>query len=462
VSEYPRTTGFDSEALAAIVDLVTAERDPCSSFGDFEAALHEGICALERELLKSELESYDVTAKYIEVAGKRYRRKTPHEADYLTQAGEIRVERSLYVPSPGGGRAICPMELRTGVVGGYWSPRSAKIAWTAMAHMTPRECSFLFHEQGGMQPSTSTLDRLPKTMSERWERRRLEFEDLLQTGEPLQDFAVTLAISMDGVLAPMKGEGRTQKRSRVDKRPMGPAGYKEVGCATLSVLAADGECLETIRYARMPQEGKADVKSWALKEARSIIEADPGLDVVFVADGAPDLWTFADELSRELDIPDLHKVLDAFHALERIKKALDAYHGEGSAKASGAFSELRQRLCEEPDGVVRVLRALRYRRDKSKGNKKKIIATQISYIEKYQDQMGYAELRAQGLPIGSGIVEAACKTLVTQRLKRSGMSWGMEGGQSILTARALIQSGRWQQAWDLLAPEFIKPVRAVA
>ena len=65
--------------------------------------------------------------------------------------------------------------------------------------------------------------------------------------------------------------------------------------------------------------------------------------------------------------------------------------------------------------------------------------------------MRYAALKEQGLPIGSGVTEAACKTLATQRMKRSGMRWGEQGGQAILSFRALVQSNRFERAWTLLA-----------
>ena len=72
--------------------------------------------------------------------------------------------------------------------------------------------------------------------------------------------------------------------------------------------------------------------------------------------------------------------------------------------------------------------------------------------------MRYSDLRAQFLPIGSGVVEAACKTLVTQRLKRSGMRWRVPGGQAILTFRALCQSARFERAWPLLVETYKRTV----
>ncbi len=65
----------------------------------------------------------------------------------------------------------------------------------------------------------------------------------------------------------------------------------------------------------------------------------------------------------------------------------------------------------------------------------------------------------ENLPIGSGVVEASCKTLVTHRLKRSGMNWGEEGGQAILLLRSLILSERFERAWDLLLSTYKRRVR---
>ena len=63
--------------------------------------------------------------------------------------------------------------------------------------------------------------------------------------------------------------------------------------------------------------------------------------------------------------------------------------------------------------------------------------------------MRYASLKAHGCTIGSGVVEAANKVLVNQRMKRAGMRWSIEGGQNVLTLRALIRSDRFELAWRL-------------
>jgi hypothetical protein len=82
------------------------------------------------------------------------------------------------------------------------------------------------------------------------------------------------------------------------------------------------------------------------------------------------------------------------------------------------------------------------------------LPTELDYFRKRRKRMRYAQMRASGLPIGTGVTEAACKTLVTQRLKQSGMRWSQEGGQAILNLRGRAQSERFDQAWALIAATF--------
>ena len=129
------------------------------------------------------------------------------------------------------------------------------------------------------------------------------------------------------------------------------------------------------------------------------------------------------------------------------------------------FETCRIWLREEEDGADRVLRALRYRRDRSRGTKRKTIVAQIKYLQnrKRDALLSYKQLLDENLPVGSGVVEAACKTLASERLKRSGMSWGHEGVQAILTLRSLIQSNRWGPAWNMLSDLYkIDEIKIVA
>jgi hypothetical protein len=135
-----------------------------------------------------------------------------------------------------------------------------------------------------------------------------------------------------------------------------------------------------------------------------------------------------------------------------LNTALASAYGEGTAACHAQLEKLRVLLLEDAMGVEKVIRSLAYLRKKHPHSK--VIATELGYFRKNRHRMRYAGYHNQNLPVGSGVVEAACKTLVTQRMKRSGMRWRPEGGQAILTLRSLAQSDRFDQAWALLAATY--------
>jgi len=80
--------------------------------------------------------------------------------------------------------------------------------------------------------------------------------------------------------------------------------------------------------------------------------------------------------------------------------------------------------------------------------KKPEIEAEIKYLQHNRARMNYFELRQKKLPIGSGVVESACKNLVGARMKKSGMRWTIDGGQTVLPLRSLILSNRWEKFWS--------------
>ena len=393
----------------------------------------------------------DVDAPGVVVEGTAYRRVLRAEETYMTAAGPVRVERTLYKDrTDEAERAIVPMELKAGIVGGFWTPMAAQQAAWVVAQMTPQTGEEMFARLGNMAPSKSSLDRLPKVLGERWNDDRREFEETLREAMVIPDQAVTVMASLDGVLAPMKDGGAAEKRAETAARGQiakGPAGYREVGCATLSFCDQEGKCLGAVRMARMPEPHKAALKEALKAELAVALEKRPDLRLVKAADGANDNWTF---LHKEL--PKGEEVVDFFHAAEHLNAAVAEAYGDGTVEARRRFNDLRHVLLEEQGGVKKVIRSLVHLRDKHPRRGR--IATELEYFRKRQRRMAYAEMKAQGLPIGTGVIEAACKTLVTQRLKQSGMRWGQEGGQAILNLRGWAQSERFDQAWALIAATF--------
>jgi hypothetical protein len=434
--------------------------DGTPDFESFEHELHERIMAIERELLKEELARYDVTAKQVEVEGVEYRYTLTSSETYLSAAGHITVTRNLYRPSGRGSKSICPLELRVGIVGGHWTPRAARQAAYVMAHLTPGNSEALFDELGSMRPSRSSLDRLPKGLSPHWEVHRREWESALRAQETVPEEATIVAISVDGVTVRMKGNGRRTKRDLPGKHASGPTGQKEAGCGTVTLYDEEGVRLQTIRYGRMPESKKVTLQRQLETEMISVLAVRPDLKRVLLSDGAKDNWRLLREVDQACSPPPQPslEIVDFYHACDHLKEGCDAAWGESTPRGKAEFERLKTLLKEADDGAERVIRVLKYHWGRARGRKRERLRVQLTYFRNQRHRMHYAEYIRNGLPISSGVMEASCKTLVTQRLKQSGMAWTLAGGQAILTLRSLIQSGRWQPTWELLRADFRKTV----
>jgi hypothetical protein len=168
----------------------------------------------------------------------------------------------------------------------------------------------------------------------------------------------------------------------------------------------------------------------------------PNADYVGVADGAPDNWTF---LQSHVD----EQILDFFHASEYLSKASKA-----AFKRSDHASQWLEKAChilkEEEDGAVLVLSQMKaFLNRKIKEDKKEIIQSSITYFTNHLHQMNYWKYLQMNWPIGSGVIEAACKVIIKQRLCNSGMRWKDNGAKTVLALRCFNKSdGMWEQFWN--------------
>jgi len=443
------------DELTAFIEERRKAKGPVASLEKIELEANRRFAAAQAEFIGEELARFDLDVPAIMINGMMHRQVLRCEQTYMTAAGPVSVERSLYSTRGDEERAVAVMEKKAGIVE-YFTPLAASHAAWVVAHLTPQEGEAMFARFGGMSPSRATLDRLPKALSSRWEDQREKFEENLRDKQKVPKKAVTVGVSLDGVLVPMKDGERQKKREDAlasGKQTRGPAGYYEASVATLTFYDKVGEPLGTIRHGRMPEKGKLTLKDALSKELDAVLEQRPDLRVVKIADGPKDNWTYLAELPNGKKG---EEVLDFFHAADHLHSSLAAAYGEDSPKCWADFVTYRHCLRHDFDGIEKVIRHLRYLRDKHPRRRK--IATELSYFRRHRSRMHYASLARRHLPIGSGMVEASCKTLVTQRLKRSGMRWRHEGGQAILTLRALEQSGRFDAAWRLLAATYVENV----
>jgi hypothetical protein len=107
-------------------------------------------------------------------------------------------------------------------------------------------------------------------------------------------------------------------------------------------------------------------------------------------------------------------------------------------------------LLEKDTGAQSIIRSIDYYVVKLKlpTARRKELNSQRTFFRRNKHRMHYAQFRRRGLPIGSGPVEAACKSLVKTRMCRSGMRWSRQGGENILDIRTYVKSNRWDSAWN--------------
>jgi hypothetical protein len=428
-------------------------------FYEFERDLHAKLMEVEREVIGDVMAASDVDADAIEIDGVVHRRVLRSAETYMTAAGPVRVERWLYKDRRDPeAHAIAAMDKRIGIVEGMWTPRAAEQAAWVVTQMTPQKAEELFERVGNMEPSKSSLDRLPKAIDAVWEANREAHEQVLREALVVPDGTKTVAVSIDGVLAPIDGansptqvRGEAASEGRLSK---GPAGYREIGCATLSFCDEKGDLISAVRFGRAPEHKKATLKDTLAKDLRHVLAGRTDLELCKIADSGSDNWEFLETLGEGPNI------LDFFHATEKLGEAVAAAYGDGTRETRHTFERLRDRLLVEDDGATAVINAVAYLRKKFPRREK--IHSVLKYLRKNRRRMRYAEWKRAGFMIGSGVVEAACKTLVAQRLKLSGMRWSPKGAQAILTMRGWDQSERFDAAWAMVAATYHAEVQVLA
>ena len=163
--------------------------------------------------------------------------------------------------------------------------------------------------------------------------------------------------------------------------------------------------------------------------------------VVLLGDGAAWIWNLAVE-----HFYGAVEVLDLYHARSHIRQLANAVYGTGTNKATAWTRRCLDKL--DDGNVEALLRSLCRLRPTPLETKEEVRKT-IGYLKANKQRMRYADFRKQELFVGSGVVEAGCKTIAGRRLKQSGMRWTIRGANAIIALRCCQLSGRWEEFWDV-------------
>ena len=254
-----------------------------------------------------------------------------------------------------------------------------------------------------------------------------------------------LYLSSDGTGTPMR---REELQGRPGKQEDGSARTREakLGCVfTQTRTDAEGQPMRdpgSTSYIGTYQgcrEAGIQLRQEALRRGLG-----SATQVVYLGDGAAWLWE-----NRRLNFPGAVEILDFYHASEHVGSLASAIHGDDAAQAAAT----RTRWCHDmkqtspADLLEETTRLLTDHPEWSEA-KQEAIQKEIDYLQSHASRTCYGYYRAQGWFIGSGVIEAGCKTVVGRRLKQSGMFWSEPGAENILSLRCLILGPHFEEAWE--------------
>jgi len=249
-----------------------------------------------------------------------------------------------------------------------------------------------------------------------------------------------LRISVDGGRVRTRKTHRGRRKGKNGRRPF-TLRWQEPRVITVDILNDKGEA----------DPSQRPIYEVTMASAEEVFELVTGLlrqlgahlaqVVEFVSDGADWIWTRVDALMKAAEIPKdrVRLVLDYYHVSEHIGTALEACRDLSAEKRRARHEELN-RLLLTPGGPQKVIEQLS---SLARGRRAKAIRREIAYLKKHITHMRYAELRAEKLPIGSGVVESAIRRVINQRFKAASMSWLKENVEPLMYLRALLKAGRW-------------------
>jgi len=162
--------------------------------------------------------------------------------------------------------------------------------------------------------------------------------------------------------------------------------------------------------------------------------------VIVLADGAKWIKNLA-----QMHFPEATFILDLYHARQHVSE-LDKILFAGNEKKIGQ-QRIRWWTDLDEGKVEKIIRQARQLLPQAAEARKKAEA-EIHFLEQNKEYLRYEVFRAQGLFVGSGVIEAGCKTLIGQRLKQSGMEWSLRGANAIISLRCTIKSGRFEDYWE--------------
>lgn len=367
------------------------------------------------------LQRFDTDGSPIVIGQTNLTSKGTVAKEYQTPYGATIVERHVYQSSKGG-KTFCPLE------------RDARIVTSA----TPRFAMQLSHKYGEgsggrviedllLNHNRAIAKAFVQTVAEAVAVVAMVKEEQWSYQVPeLAANVATIGIGIDGTCLLMCIDG-----------------WREAMVGTISLYDTSGERLHTTYIGATPEYGKKTFFQRMETEIAKVSTQFPTALKVGIADGAKTNWPFLTKHTQR-------QILDFYHATEYLTNVADAQFARDPRARKQWLDNACTSLKHDPLGPQALVAQMQdFLTGHLQPGLRDTIKAALTYFQNQQPLMNYALHLEQNLPIGSGVTEAACKTIVKQRLCCSGMKWKEAGAAVVLSLRTLVHSrGRWSQFWS--------------
>lgn len=366
------------------------------------------------------LRQFDTDGTPLQLGATRYTSKGQEPKDYQTPYGEVTVARHVYQTAQGGA-TFCPLE------------RDARIILTA----TPRFAQMVSHKYAEMAGGRVVTDleanhgrttclNVVQRLAEAVGAVACAKEESWHYATPeLNQSVAAVGIGLDGTCMLLVEEG-----------------HRQAMVGTVSLYGHDGARLHTIYTAATPEYGKETFYARLAREIEHVRALYPQARLTGCADGSEDNWSFLEAYASD-------NCVDFQHAVGYLQLASRAASPQSFKGREEWLDQRCHHLKHERGAAQAILTELESLASRDlKETAREGLDKATTYFRNQQGRMDYAWRTQAKLPIGSGVTEAACKTLVKMRLCRSGAKWRERGAAVVLSLRSLsYTAGRWEQFW---------------
>lgn len=367
------------------------------------------------------LKTFDTDGSPINVAHLKFTSKGKINKEYETPYGQVSIDRHVYQPSEGG-ETYCPLDNSARIIKST-TPKLAQMISNKYSRNSVDEVKDDLSSNHGRKMSRALIQNVAEDIG----KIAIEKQEHWRYKNDISEEVSTISIGMDGAMMLMRDDG-----------------YRQAMAGSIAFYDKNGDRLHTNYIAGSPEYGKGGFLKQMTNEIAELKKQYPKVLYIGIADGASDNWKF---LEKHTSI----QVTDFYHATEYLTKASESLFNKTQEKARVEWLEQRCHDLKHNSNAVttqlKEFKAMKKEKKLSSINEEKL-SSAVTYFTNQGSRMNYAEYRSNNLPIGSGVTEAACKTLIKQRLCRAGMRWKDKGASIVLALRCLVQSSRWNQFWN--------------